>query len=111
MILSLYRILINSILLISPIIILYRLFKGKEDFKRFNEKLGFFSKKKYGEKIITHLIDKSKKIGIKKLSVETGAGEFFAPARKLFKNFGFKKCKPFAHYKEDPNSCYYSLNL
>ena len=52
MILSLYRILINSILLISPIIILYRLFNGKEDFKRFNEKLGFFSKKKYGEKLI-----------------------------------------------------------
>ena len=70
-----------------------------------------FRKKKYGEKIITHLIDKSKKIGIKKLSVETGAGEFFAPARKLFENFGFKKCKPFAHYKEDPNSCYYNLNL
>ena len=46
MILSLYRILINSILLISPIIILFRLFKGKEDYKRFKEKLGFFSKKK-----------------------------------------------------------------
>jgi len=45
MILSLYRILINLILIISPLIILYRLFKGKEDFKRFNEKLGFFSKK------------------------------------------------------------------
>jgi len=70
-----------------------------------------FRKKRYGEKIIAHLIDKSKKIGIKKLSVETGAGDFFAPARKLFKNFGFKKCKPFAHYKEDPNSCYYNLNL
>ena len=48
----LYRILINSILLISPIIILFRLFKGKEDFKRFKEKLGFFSKKKIGEKLI-----------------------------------------------------------
>ena len=68
-------------------------------------------KKGMGEKIISHLITEAKKIGIKKLSVETGAGEFFAPARKLFKNFGFKKCKPFAHYKEDPNSCYYSLNL
>ena len=31
--------------------------------------------------------------------------------RRRFKNFGFIKCKPFAHYKEDPNSCYYSLNL
>ncbi len=70
-----------------------------------------FRQKKYGEKIIAHLIEKSKNQGIKKLSVETGAGEFFAPARKLFKNFGFKECKPFAHYKEDPNSCYYNLNL
>ena len=70
-----------------------------------------FRQKKYGEKIIDHLIEKSKNQGIKKLSVETGAGEFFAPARKLFKNFGFKECKPFAHYKEDPNSCYYNLNL
>tara|TARA_Y100001970_G_scaffold253830_1_gene328937 strand:+ start:7293 stop:7751 length:459 start_codon:yes stop_codon:yes gene_type:complete len=70
-----------------------------------------FRKKKYGKKIISHLIDKSKKIGINKLSVETGAGDFFAPARKLFKNFGFKECKPFAHYKEDPNSCYYNLDI
>ena len=52
MILPLYRILINIILLISPIIILLRLFRGKEDFKRFREKLGFFSKKKIGEKLI-----------------------------------------------------------
>ena len=64
-----------------------------------------------GEKIISHLIDQSKQIGIKKLSIETGAGEFFSPARKLFKKFGFNECKPFAHYKEDPNSCYYSLNI
>ena len=64
-----------------------------------------------GEKIISHLIDQAKQIGIKKLSAETGAGDFFAPARKLFKKFGFKSCKPFAHYKEDPNSCYYNLKL
>ena len=64
-----------------------------------------------GEKIISHLIDQAKQIGINKLSTETGAGEFFAPARKLFKKFGFEECKPFAHYKEDPNSCYYTLNI
>ena len=64
-----------------------------------------------GEKIISHLIDQAKQIGIKKLSAETGAGDFFAPARKLFKKFGFKSCKPFAHYKEDPNSCYYTLKI
>ena len=70
-----------------------------------------FRKKGIGERIINHLIEEAKKLEISKLSIETGAGEFFAPARKLFKKFGFKECKPFAHYKEDPNSCYYSLNI
>ena len=70
-----------------------------------------FRNKKYGGKIISHLIEKSKQIGITKLSVETGAGDFFAPARKLFKSFGFKECGPFAHYKDDPNSCYYSVDI
>ena len=55
--------------------------------------------------------DKSKKIGIKKLSVETGAGEFFAPARRLFDKCGFKPCPPFAHYKKDVNSLYLSKLL
>ena len=68
-------------------------------------------KKGMGEKIISHLIVEAKKIGIKKLSIETGAGEFFLPARKLFMKFGFKSCKPFAHYKEDPNSCYFDLEI
>ena len=70
-----------------------------------------YRKNGMGEKIISHLIDQAKQIGIKKLSIETGSGDFFGPARKLFKKFGFKECEPFAHYKEDPNSCYYSLNI
>ena len=68
-------------------------------------------KKGMGEKIIAHLITEAEKIGIKRLSIETGAGEFFLPARKLFNKFGFKPCKPFAHYKEDPNSCYFDLEI
>ena len=70
-----------------------------------------FRKTGIGEKLIDHLIEEAKKLEISKLSVETGAGEFFLPARKLFSKFGFKACPPFAHYKEDPNSCYYTLNL
>ncbi len=70
-----------------------------------------FRKTGNGEKIIDHLVEEAKKLEISKLSTETGAGEFFLPARKLFSKFGFKKCPPFAHYKEDPNSCYYTLNL
>ena len=52
MTLVVYRILINLIVLFSPIIILIRLLKGKEDLNRFSEKLGFFSKKKVGKKLI-----------------------------------------------------------
>ena len=70
-----------------------------------------FRRSGIGEKIIKHLIEEAKKLEISKLSIETGAGDFFIPARKLFSKFGFKKCIPFAHYKEDPNSCYYTLNL
>ena len=70
-----------------------------------------FKKKGVGERIINHLIEEAKKLKISKLSIETGAGQFFLPARNLFSKFGFKKCPPFAHYKEDPNSCYYTLDL
>ena len=68
-----------------------------------------FRNKDNGIKILKHLIFEAKKLNIKRISVETGTGDFFTPARKLFNKCGFKLCKPFAHYKEDPNSCYMSM--
>tara|TARA_B100000035_G_C20890492_1_gene504763 strand:+ start:302 stop:769 length:468 start_codon:yes stop_codon:yes gene_type:complete len=65
-----------------------------------------FRGKGYGIKIIDHLINNAKKLDINRISIETGAGKFFAPARKLFNQCGFKPCPPFAHYKEDINSLY-----
>ena len=56
--------------------------------------------------VVNHLINEAKKLNINRLSIETGAGDFFKPARKLFKKCGFESCKPFAHYKEDVNSVY-----
>ena len=56
--------------------------------------------------VIKHLIDEAKKLKIKRISLETGAGKFFDPARKLFKKCDFTPCKPFAHYEEDVNSIY-----
>tara|TARA_Y100001936_G_C15511632_1_gene378318 strand:+ start:40 stop:495 length:456 start_codon:yes stop_codon:yes gene_type:complete len=70
-----------------------------------------FRKKGIGERIINYLIEEAKKLKISKLSIETGAGDFFLPARNLFSKFGFKTCPPFAHYKNDPNSCYFTLDL
>ena len=50
-----------------------------------------FRKKGIGERIINHLIEEAKKLEISKLSIETGSGAFFLPARNLFSKFGFKK--------------------
>ena len=47
-----YKILTNLILFFSPIIILIRLFKKKEDPIRFKEKFGFYSKKRLKGKLI-----------------------------------------------------------
>ena len=47
-----YRIIINFVFLLSPIIIIYRLIKRKEDFNRFKEKFCFFSEKRVKGKII-----------------------------------------------------------
>ena len=67
-----------------------------------------FRNKGNGMKVIEHLIGEAKKLYIKRLSIETGAGEFFVPARKLFKKCNFEVCEPFAHYKKDKNSIYLS---
>ena len=68
-----------------------------------------FRNQGYGYKVINHLINEAKKLNIKRLSIETGAGYFFISARKLFKNCGFKPCKPFSHYKNDINSVYMTM--
>ena len=70
-----------------------------------------FRKKGNGINVINHLINEAKKLNITRLSIETGAGDFFKPARKLFKQCGFETCKPFAHYKVDINSVYLSRTL
>ena len=70
-----------------------------------------FRNKGNGIKIINNLINEAKKLSIKKISIETGAGKFFDPARKLFKKCEFKPCKPFAHYKEDINSIYLTKQI
>mgnify|MGYP001187208116 CR=1 FL=1 len=50
--LILYRVLINLVFLVSPLIIFFRLIKKKEDFLRFKEKFCFFSKSRSKGKLI-----------------------------------------------------------
>ena len=73
---------------------------------RVNDK---FRGKGNGSKVINHLINEAKKLNIKRLSLETGAGDFFLTARKLFNKCGFEPCEPFSHYKKDINSIYMTM--
>ena len=53
--LIIYRVLINIIYFLSPIIIIIRLIKKKENLNRFKEKLCFFTKKRSnGKRIWIH---------------------------------------------------------
>jgi putative acetyltransferase len=61
-----------------------------------------------GARLLEHVIREAKTRGYRRLSLETGAMEFFAPARSLYRKFGFEPCGPFAAYKEDPNSAFFT---
>ncbi|WP_158861865.1 GNAT family N-acetyltransferase [Leifsonia sp. AG29] len=49
--------------------------------------------------------------GVRRVSLETGSMDFFAPARRLYERAGFVPCAPFGTYTDDPNSAYFTLVL
>ncbi len=64
-----------------------------------------------GRKMLEHILSESSKRGYKRLSLETGSMDGFAPARKLYEAYGFSFCEPFGDYKQDPNSVYMTKSL
>lgn len=61
--------------------------------------------------LLDHIITEARRMGFTWLSLETGAAEFFLPARKLYEKFGFASCEPFADYRPDPNSTFMTRQL
>jgi putative acetyltransferase len=61
--------------------------------------------------VLGHLITEAKRRGYRRLSLETGAMPYFAPAHALYRKFGFEKCIAFSDYREDPNSLFMTLEL
>ncbi|MDF1791508.1 MAG: GNAT family N-acetyltransferase [Thalassobaculaceae bacterium] len=62
-------------------------------------------------RIVEHAIATAKARGYRRLSLETGSMEGFAPARALYQRHGFTYCGPFGDYKEDPHSVFMTLAL
>lgn len=61
--------------------------------------------------ILEHIIEEARKRGYRRLSLETGSMEAFAPARRLYERCGFEYCRPFGDYIEDPYSMFMTKSL
>ncbi len=61
--------------------------------------------------LMRHILEEAKRRSYRRLSLETGSGEPFAPAVELYKRFGFRECGPFADYREDPFSVFMTIEL
>jgi putative acetyltransferase len=56
--------------------------------------------------LIRHMLEVARCRSYRRLSLETGSMEAFAPARSLYARFGFRPCPPFADYVDDPYSVF-----
>ncbi|GAA0299645.1 GNAT family N-acetyltransferase [Sphingomonas oligophenolica] len=61
--------------------------------------------------MLDHLIAEGRRRGYSRLSLETGSNAPFAPARAMYERAGFTSCGPFADYRDEAFSRYYTLTL
>jgi putative acetyltransferase len=61
--------------------------------------------------LLRHILEEAQRRSYRRLSLETGSMEAFAPARTLYARFGFQPCGPFATYVEDPYSVFMTREL
>jgi putative acetyltransferase len=68
-------------------------------------------RKGVAKKILGHILEEAERRFYRRLSLETGSGEAFEPARRLYAGFGFTYCEPFAGYLEDPYSVFMTREI
>jgi putative acetyltransferase len=61
--------------------------------------------------LLTHMEAESVRAGMTRLSLETGAEDFFEPARRLYLARGFDYCEPFGDYLLDPLSVFMTKRI
>jgi putative acetyltransferase len=62
-------------------------------------------------RLLAHIVEHAELRGYRRIFLETGTQDFFAPARRLYARNGFTECPPFAGYRRDPNSVFMSRAL
>jgi len=61
--------------------------------------------------LLDQLVHAARASGLTRLSLETGAAAYFAPARAFYRRHGFLECPPFGDYRPDPNSVFMTRRL
>jgi putative acetyltransferase len=61
--------------------------------------------------LVEHVVGVARERGYRRLSLETGAGPAFEPARRLYASVGFTPCEAFGDYTPSPRSAYMTLPL
>ncbi|XVV02055.1 GNAT family N-acetyltransferase [Actinosynnema sp. CA-248983] len=61
--------------------------------------------------MLAFLVDEARRRGYRRINLETGTQDFFAPARRLYARHGFVPCPPFGDYRPDPTSFFMTLDL
>lgn len=64
-----------------------------------------------GSAMLLHIIAAARAMGMSRLSLETGSWDYFAPARELYRRYGFVECPPFGDYVVDPSSVFMCRDL
>ena len=64
-----------------------------------------------GHAMLAHIVAVARGDGLARLSLETGALDYFRPAHALYARHGFVDCAPFEGYVPDPNSRFMTLRL
>jgi putative acetyltransferase len=64
-----------------------------------------------GRALVDHLLGIARTRGYRQVSLETGSGPAFAPARALYARAGFVPCDAFGDYVPSPNSAYMTHEL
>lgn len=59
-----------------------------------------------GSAVLDQILTVARERKYRRLSLETGAQDAFAPAREFYTRFGFEPCEPFGDYDEDRNSIF-----
>lgn len=64
-----------------------------------------------GRAMLDHLLAVARERGCRRVSLETGSMDAFAPARSLYATAGFRLCGPFGDYPSSGSSTFMTLAL